>query len=142
MANTVYGKFKKDVVQEGHQLQTDTIKLTLLVNGTFTDHADGILNTTNFPLADRANLTAGGDHAGETLTIGNIDAGTAGTITATCPAISGIDGDPAQVIEAVVIWNDTNADKVICWIDTGTNLGTLSTNGNDIDVTVGTLLTY
>lgn len=130
MANALYPLFKQALLNKEHNLDTDTIKATLIdgadetysaTDNTYVQGASGI--------ADAAKVAASGALANTTITNGVFD----------CDDFtwSTVSGDQS---EAIILWNDTpttpTADPLIAWYDTGMTGMPVTPNGGNINVTV------
>ena len=119
MANALYPKGKKKLLDADIDLLVDTMKVSLI------DTADETYNAADEFFSDLTGagvVATSGALAGKTTTDGTFDAN---DIT-----ISAVSGDP---VEAVVIWKDTTVtttSPLLVWID-GLNF---TPNGSNVDV--------
>lgn len=130
MANALYPDFKQALLNKEHNLDTDSIKATLIdgadesysaTDNTYVAGANGI--------ADAAKVAASGALANTSITDGVFDSDDFVWSTVT--------GDQCEVI---ILWNDTpttpTADPLILWMDTGITGMPITPNGGNINVTV------
>lgn len=130
MANALYPTFKQALLNKEHNLDTDTIKASLIdtadesysaTDNTYVAGANGI--------ADASKVAVSGGLANTSIASGVFDSDNFTWTTVT--------GDQA---EAIILWNDTpttpTADPLIAWYDTGMTGMPVTPNGGDINVTV------
>jgi len=129
MANALYPLFKQALLNKEHDLDTNTIKITLAdgadesysaTDNTYVAGANGIADAAKVAVATLATTT---------IALGVFDSAD-GTFTAAT-------GDPSEVL---ILWNDTpttpTADPLIAWYDTGVTGFPVTPNGGDINFTV------
>lgn len=124
MANALYPKFKQALLNKEHNLDTDTVKASLIDTGSYT------YNTAHDEYTDLAGVIAtSAGLAATTITDGTFDSD-----NFTWSAVSG------NQSEAIVVWNDTpttpTADPLVVYYDTGMTGMPVTPNGGDINVTV------
>lgn len=124
MANALYDTFKEALLNKEHDLNTDTIKATLIDSADYTysaAHSDyGTDVAAAAKVAESAALTT------PTITNGVFDTGNF--------TWSSVSGDQS---EAIILWNDsTTPDALIAFYDTGMTGMPVTPNGGDINVTV------
>jgi hypothetical protein len=122
MANGLYVKGVEALMKAGFNLETDTIKITLV------DTAD---YTVDLAAHDFINdVPAGARVATQTLASKSVTGGAFDAADVTFPLVT---GDPS---EAMVIWKDTGVEStspLLYYIDTATGLP-VTPNGGDITV--------
>lgn len=127
MANALYPKFKEALLNKEHDLNSDTIKATLIDSGSYTYSASHTTYATD--VAAGAKIAVSAALGSPTITNGTFD-----TADFTWTAVSGAQS------EAIILWNDTpttpTADPLIAFYDTGMTGMPVTPNGGDINVTV------
>jgi hypothetical protein len=127
MANALYPTFKVAVLNKECDLNSDSIKASLLdgadesyaaTDDTYVAGANGI--------ADAAKVAASDALTTPTIALGVFDSD-----NFTWSAVTG------DVSEIILLWDDTHAsDRLIAWYDTGITGMPVTPNGGDINVTV------
>jgi hypothetical protein len=130
MANALYPTFKQALLNKEHNLDTDTIKATLIdtADESYTSTDDTYVAGAN-GIADAAKVAVSAGLGSTTIALGVFD-----SADFTWSAVTG------DVSEAILLWNDTpttpTADPVMAWYDTGMTGMPVTPNGGDINVTV------
>lgn len=130
MANALYPLFKQALLNKEHNLDTDSIKASLLDAGgeTYAATDNTYVQGTN-GIADAAKIAVSGALANTTIALGVFDCD-----DFTWTAVTGVQS------EIILLWNDTpttpTADPLIAWYDTGMTGMPVTPNGGDINVTV------
>jgi len=130
MANALYPTFKQALLNKEHNLDTDTIKATLIdtADESYTATDDTYVAGAN-GIADLAKVAVSAGLGSTTIALGAFD-----SADFTWSAVTG------DVSEAILLWNDTpttpTADPVMAWYDTGMTGMPVTPNGGDINVTV------
>lgn len=129
MANALYDTFKEALLNKEHDLDTDTIKASLIDSADYsfsashTDYAGGTPD-----VAAGAKVAESSDLPTKSITNGTFDTGDF--------TWSSVTGDQS---EAIILWNDAIAnDALIAFYDTGMTGMPVTPNGGDINVTVNT----
>lgn len=132
MANALYPTFKEALLNKEHDLNTDTIKATLIdtdsetyasTDNSYTQGANGI--------ADAAKIAASAALGSPTIALGVFD-----TADFTWSSVGTITLDEGAA-EAIILWNDTHATKgLIAWYDSDMTGMPVTPSGGDINVTV------
>lgn len=126
MANALYPKFKEALLNKEHDLNTDSIKASLLDGADYTYGAGHTSYATDVPAGAKVAASA----ALTTPTITN------GAFNTDDFAWSSVSGDPS---DDIVLWNDTHAsDALIAFYDTDVTGLPVTPNGGNINVTVHT----
>jgi len=129
MANALYNTFKEGLLDKIFDLNTDTIKASLIDLADYTysaAHDEYSGGARDVPLASIATNGESGALGSPTITSGTFD-----TADFTWTAVSG------DQSEAVILWDDTLAnDRLIAFYDTGITGMPVTPNGGDINVTV------
>lgn len=128
MANVLYPLFKQALMNKEHNLDTDSIRATLI---DLADYTYGAAHATyadaTVPAAAKVAVSAG--LAATTIANGVFDSDDFSWSTVT--------GDQS---EAIILWNDTpttpTADPLIAFYDTGVTGLPVTPNGGNINVTV------
>ena len=126
MANSLYPTLKEALLNKEHDLNSDTIKVTLIdtasetyaaTDNTYVAGANGIADAAKISVATLGTTT---------IALGVFD-----SANGTFSAVTGAES------EALLLWNDTHAtDGVIAWYDTGITGFPVTPNGGDINYTV------
>lgn len=127
MANALYDTFKEDLLNKVFDLNTDTIKATLI------DSADYTFSAAHDFYAGGSTDVPSGAKVAESGALGSptIAAGVFDTANFTWSAVTG------DVSEAVILWDDTIADdRLIAFYDTGMTGMPVTPNGGDINFSV------
>jgi len=127
MANALYNTFKQDLLNKVFDLDTDTIKASLI------DSADYTYSAAHDEYSGGARDVAAGAIVAESGALGTptIVSGVFDTADFSWTAVTG------DQSEAVILWDDTIAnDRLIAFYDTGITGMPVTPNGGDINVTV------
>ena len=127
MANALYDTFKEGLLNKEHDLNTDTIKATLIDGDDYTFSAAHSDYGTGTPdVAAAAKVAESSALATPTITNGTFD-----TADFTWSTVTGDES------ENIILWNDTLAnDALIAFYDTGMTGMPVTPNSGDINVTV------
>lgn len=127
MANALYDTFKEDLLNKVFDMNTDTIKATLIDSADYTYSA-----AHDFYGGGSADVAAGAKVAvSGALGTPTIAAGVFDTDNFTWSAVTG------DVSEAVILWDDTiTDDRLVAFYDTGMTGMPVTPNGGDINFTV------
>lgn len=129
MANALYGKGREGFLDGSIDWDTDTIKIALVDNATYTGNPTG--TPANIDVHDfYDDVVAGVVGTPQTLGTKTVTLGVADAADATFTAVTG------ATVESLVIYKDTGANatsRLIAYIDTGTGLP-VTPNGGDIIV--------
>lgn len=127
MANALYNTFKEGLLDKIFDLNTDTIKASLI------DSADYTYSAAHDEYSGGARDVAAAAIVAESGALGSptIVSGTFDTADFTWSAVTG------DQSEAVILWDDTlTNDRLIAFYDTGITGMPVTPNGGDINVTV------
>lgn len=128
MANALYPKFKEALLNKEHDLDTDSIKATLI------DSADYTYGAGHTTYADATVPAAAKVAVSSALTSPTITNGVFDTADFSWTSVTG------DVSEAIIVWNDTpttpTADPLIAFYDTGVTGLPVTPNSGNINVTV------
>lgn len=130
MANALYPLFKQALLNKEADLDTDSIKATLIDSADYTyNAADKTYVAGALGVADAAKVAVSSALGSPTIALGVFD-----TADFTWTAVSG------DVSEAIILWDDTTtsptADLLIAFYDTGMTGMPVTPNGGNINVTV------
>lgn len=127
MANALYPKYKQQLLNKEHDMDTDIIKATLVDSGAYTYGAGHTTYATDVPAG--AKIAVSPQLTTPTITDGVFD-----TADFTWTAVTGAQS------EAIIIWNDSpttpTADPLCAFYDTGMTGMPVTPNGGNINVTV------
>lgn len=127
MANVLFPKFKEALLNKEHDLNSDSIRATLI------DSADYTFGAGHTTYADGTVPAAAKVAVSSTLGSPTIVDGVFDTADFTWSAVTG------DVSEAIILWNDTpttpTADPLVAFYDSVTGLP-VTPNGGDINVAV------
>jgi len=127
MANALYPDFKRSLLNKECDLDTDTIKATLI------DSADYTYSATDTTYVAGANGVADASKVAVSSALGSptIAAGVFDTADFSWTTVTG------DVSEAIILWDDTHAsDRLVAFYDTGMTGMPVTPNGGNINVTV------
>lgn len=127
MANALYNTFKEGLLDKIFDLNTDTIKASLI------DAADYTFSAAHDEYSGASTDVASGAKVAESGALGSptITSGTFDTADFTWSAVTG------DQSEDVILWDDSIAnDRLIAFYDTGMTGMPVTPNGGDINVTV------
>lgn len=128
MANALYNTFKEGLLDKLFDLNTDTIKASLIDSADYTysaAHDEYSGGSRDVPLA--AIVAESSALGSPTITNGAFD-----TADFSWPTVSG------DQSEAVILWDDSIAnDRLIAFYDTGITGMPVTPSGGNINVTVG-----
>jgi len=128
MSNLLYPKFKEDLLNKIHDLNSDIIKATLIDSADYTYGAAHNTYDTG-TVAAAAKVAVSPQLTSPTIVDGVFD-----TADFSWSAVTG------DVSEAIIIWNDTPTtpvnDPLIAFYDTGVTGLPITPNGGNINVTV------
>lgn len=127
MANALYDTFKEGLLNKEFDLDTDTIKATLIDSADYTYSAAHDFYGGGTPdVAAGAKVSESGALGTPTIAAGVFD-----TADFTWTAVSG------DQSEAIILWDDTiTDDRLIAFYDTGMTGMPVTPNGGNINVTV------
>ena len=124
ITQAVCNSFKRDVLQEGHQIKTDTLKIALFTSAASLSAGTSVYSTSNEVVSSGGYAPGGGTLTGVTISLGATSAagGTAiidfADISFTSTTFSA---------RGALIYNSTNSNKAIAVLDFGSDK--VSTNG-------------
>jgi len=124
ITQAVCNSFKRDVLQEGHQIKTDTLKIALFTSAASLSAGTSVYSTNNEVVSSGGYAPGGGTLTGVTISLGATSAagGTAiidfADISFTSTTFSA---------RGALIYNSTNSNKAIAVLDFGSDK--VSTNG-------------
>jgi hypothetical protein len=124
ITQAVCNSFKRDVLQEGHQIKTDTLKIALFTSAASLSAGTSVYSTSNEVVSSGGYAPGGGTLTGVTISLGATSAagGTAiidfADISFTSTTFSA---------RGALIYNSTNSNKAIAVLDFGSDK--TSTNG-------------
>lgn len=127
MANALYNTFKEGLLDKLFDMNTDTIKATLI------DSADYTYSASHDEYSGGATDVATAAKVAESSALGSptIASGVFDTADFTWSAVSG------DVSEAIILWDDTlTNDRLVAFYDTGMTGMPVTPNGGNINVTV------
>ena len=124
ITQAVCNSFKSDVLQEGHQIKTDTLKIALFTSAASLSAGTSVYSTSNEVVSSGGYAPGGGTLTGVTISLGATSAGGGAAIidfadisfTSTTFSARG-----------ALIYNSTNSNKAIAVLDFGSDK--TSTNG-------------
>jgi hypothetical protein len=127
MANALYNTFKEGLLDKLFDLNSDTIKATLIDSADYTfSAAHDEYSGGSTDVATAAKVAESGALGSPTITNGTFD-----TADFTWTAVSG------DVSEAIILWDDTlTNDRLIAFYDTTITGMPVTPNGGNINVTV------
>jgi hypothetical protein len=127
MANALYNTFKQDVLNKVFDLDSDTIKATLIDSADYTySAAHDEYSGASADVASAAKVAESGALGSPTITNGTLD-----TADFTWSSVSG------DQSEAIILWDDTlTNDRLIAFYDTSITGMPVTPNGGNINVTV------
>jgi hypothetical protein len=124
ITQAVCNSFKRDVLQEGHQIKTDTLKIALFTSAASLSAGTSAYSTSNEVVSSGGYAPGGGTLTGVTISLGATSAagGTAiidfADISFTSTTFSA---------RGALIYNSSNSNKAIAVLDFGSDK--VSTNG-------------
>lgn len=124
ITQAVCNSFKRDVLQEGHQIKTDTLKIALFTSAASLSAGTAAYSTSNEVVSSGGYAPGGGTLTGVTISLGATSAagGTAiidfADISFTSTTFSA---------RGALIYNSSNSNKAIAVLDFGSDK--VSTNG-------------
>ena len=125
ITQAVCNSFKRDVLQEGHQIKTDTLKIALFTSAASLSAGTSAYSTSNEVVSSGGYAPGGGTLTGVTISLGATSAagGTAiidfADISFTSTTFSA---------RGALIYNSSNSNKAIAVLDFGSDK--VSTNGS------------
>jgi|SRR6188472_204077 hypothetical protein len=124
MANVLYPKYKQALLNKEHDMDTDSIRATLIDSGAYTYAGTHASYSTDVPAGAKIAVSA-------QLTTPTIVDGVFDTADFAWTAVSGAQS------EAIIVFNDTHATKgMAAFYDTGMTGMPVTPNGGNINVTV------
>ena len=124
MTQAVCNSFKRDVLQEGHQIKTDTLKIALFTSAASLSAGTSVYSTNNEVVSSGGYAPGGGTLTGVTISLGATSAG-GGTAIIDFADISFT--STTFSARGALIYNSTNSNKAIAVLDFGSDK--TSTNG-------------
>jgi hypothetical protein len=124
ITQAVCNSFKRDVLQEGHQIKTDTLKIALFTSAASLSAGTSVFSSSNEVVSSGGYAPGGGTLTGVTISLGATSAagGTAiidfADISFTSTTFSA---------RGALIYNSSNSNKAIAVLDFGSDK--VSTNG-------------
>ena len=124
ITQAVCNSFKRDVLQEGHQIKTDTLKIALFTSAASLSAGTSVFSSSNEVASSGGYASGGGTLTGVTISLGGTSAagGTAiidfADISFTSTTFSA---------RGALIYNSSNSNKAIAVLDFGSDK--VSTNG-------------
>ena len=124
ITQAVCNSFKRDVLQEGHQIKTDTLKIALFTSAASLSAGTSVFSSSNEVASSGGYAPGGGTLTGVTISLGATSAAGGSAIidfadisfTSTTFSARG-----------ALIYNSTNSNKAIAVLDFGSDK--VSTNG-------------
>ncbi len=124
ITQAVCNSFKRDVLQEGHQIKTDTLKIALFTSAASLSAGTSVYSTNNEVVSSGGYAPGGGTLTGVTISLGATSAG-GGTAIIDFADISFT--STTFSARGALIYNSTNSNKAIAVLDFGSDK--TSTNG-------------
>lgn len=124
ITQAVCNSFKRDVLQEGHQIKTDTLKIALFTSAASLSAGTSVYSTSNEVVSSGGYAPGGGTLTGVTISLGATSAG-GGTAIIDFADISFT--STTFSARGALIYNSTNSNKAIAVLDFGSDK--TSTNG-------------
>jgi hypothetical protein len=127
MANALYDTYKQDLLNKVFDMDTDTIKATLIDSADYTySAAHDFYGGASNDVPAGAKVAESGALGSPTIALGVFD-----TANFTWTAVTG------DVSEAVILWDDTiTDDRLVAFYDTGMSGMPVTPNGGDINFAV------
>ena len=127
MANALYNTYKEDLLNKVFDMNTDTIKATLIDSADYTySAAHDFYGGASLDVPAGAKVAESGALGSPTIAAGVFD-----TADFTWSTVTG------DVSEAIILWDDTIADdRLVAFYDTGITGMPVTPNGGNINVTV------
>lgn len=124
ITQAVCNSFKRDVLQEGHQIKTDTLKIALFTSAASLSAGTSVYSTNNEVVSSGGYAPGGGTLTGVTISLGATSAG-GGTAIIDFADISFT--STTFSARGALIYNSSNSNKAIAVLDFGSDK--TSTNG-------------
>lgn len=124
ITQAVCNSFKRDVLQEGHQIKTDTLKIALFTSAASLSAGTSVYSTNNEVVSSGGYAPGGGTLTGVTISLGATSAG-GGTAIIDFADISFT--STTFSARGALIYNSSNSNKAIAVLDFGSDK--VSTNG-------------
>ena len=124
ITQAVCNSFKRDVLQEGHQIKTDTLKIALFTSAASLSAGTSVYSTSNEVVSSGGYAPGGGTLTGVTISLGATSAG-GGTAIIDFADISFT--STTFSARGALIYNSSNSNKAIAVLDFGSDK--TSTNG-------------
>lgn len=124
ITQAVCNSFKRDVLQEGHQIKTDTLKIALFTSAASLSAGTSVFSSSNEVVSSGGYAPGGGTLTGVTISLGATSAG-GGTAIIDFADISFT--STTFSARGALIYNSTNSNKAIAVLDFGSDK--TSTNG-------------
>jgi len=119
ITQAVCNSFKRDVLQEGHQIKTDTLKIALFTSAASLSAGTSVFSSSNEVASSGGYAPGGGTLTGVTISLGATSAAGGSAI---------IDfADISFTSRGALIYNSSNSNKAIAVLDFGSDK--VSTNG-------------
>lgn len=124
ITQAVCNSFKRDVLQEGHQIKTDTLKIALFTSAASLSAGTSVFSSSNEVASSGGYAPGGGTLTGVTISLGATSAG-GGTAIIDFADISFT--STTFSARGALIYNSSNSNKAIAVLDFGSDK--VSTNG-------------